>query len=398
MTRVLLLACLLSACFGRLLLAEPQLARLQSRHYVLQTDLPKSLAEDLAVRLDAMYEEYDRRFADFKPINPQVRFNVYVFSRRVDYMRLTGNRFPNTAGLFMSGRNILAAFLESQGRDELRRTLQHEAFHQFAHSRIGSELPPWLNEGLAQVFEEGIWSGREYWIGQIPPRRLRQLRRDMAEGRFVPLRRMLSMDQQQWQESMADRIRGNAQYNQAWAMAHFLIYDTDAQGKPRYRARLLRMLQEIRNGMDGQRAFVTAFSDNLDGFEARFREWAQRTEPTPAASQIENMRVLGDMMSLLATREQVPDDLQTLRQRLTETGFQVRYRLGAMEWTSDPDPTVYFRNLQGQLYSPEQLYFERRTGAPIDDVVCRPTDDVAIRLRFHQTGDQIESEILVSRR
>ena len=64
----------------------------------------------------------------------------------------------NTGGVFMSGRNLLASFLGDLGRDSLRRTLQHEAFHQFAHTVISPDTPVWLNEGLAQVFEEG--SGR----------------------------------------------------------------------------------------------------------------------------------------------------------------------------------------------------------------------------------------------
>ena len=46
-------------------------------------------------------------------------------------------------GMFLPGRNLLAAFLEGQGRQQLRRTLQHEAFHQFAYNAISPDLPIW---------------------------------------------------------------------------------------------------------------------------------------------------------------------------------------------------------------------------------------------------------------
>src|SRR6185437_8222678 len=118
-------------------------------------------------------------------------FEVYIFQKRADYVRFTEDRFPNTGGVFIPRRKLLAAFLENQGRDGLRRTLQHEAFHQFAFRAIGPELPIWLNEGLAQIFEEGIWTGSQFIIGQVAPRRVRQLDQDMREQRLTEFRKFL---------------------------------------------------------------------------------------------------------------------------------------------------------------------------------------------------------------
>src|SRR5690349_3900844 len=112
--------------------SDPNLHVLRSDHYRIYTDLDAALADDLSRRMDAMYDEYSRRLVDFHGGGEEKQFDVYLFNRRIDYMKFTDNRFPNTAGLFISGRDVLAAFLEGQGRDALRRTLQHEAFHQFA--------------------------------------------------------------------------------------------------------------------------------------------------------------------------------------------------------------------------------------------------------------------------
>src|SRR5436309_10317166 len=167
-----------------MLSAAPELRGLETRHYSIHTDLERALAEDLAKRMDAMFDDYCRRLQDFNP-DRRTKFEVYIFSRRVDYMKFTNNRVPNTGGVFMPGRNTLAAFLEFQGRDALRRTLQHEAFHQFAQSAIAPNLAPWINEGLATVFEEGIFMGRSFTLGQVPPRRVRQLQADMKNKRLI---------------------------------------------------------------------------------------------------------------------------------------------------------------------------------------------------------------------
>src|SRR5207247_116065 len=121
------------------------------------------------------------------------KFNVYLFARRADYLKFTGGRSNNTAGITIPELNCVAAYLETQGRDNIRHTLQHEAFHQFACSVIHKDLPPWINEGLAQVFEEGIWTGRSFLIGQVPQHRLRQLKYDISSQRVAPFKTMMAM-------------------------------------------------------------------------------------------------------------------------------------------------------------------------------------------------------------
>src|SRR5881396_318874 len=136
----------------------PGVREFKTVHYHIYTDLDPILAQDLGRRLDVMYEAYASRLRQFNPRGAEVpRFEVYLFRKQSDYLKLTGERLKNTGGVFMSGRNLLASFLDGQGRDALRRTLQHEAFHQFAHALLSPDLPVWLNEGLAQVFEEAVW-------------------------------------------------------------------------------------------------------------------------------------------------------------------------------------------------------------------------------------------------
>lgn len=375
--------------------ASGQMRQLQTRHYLIHTDLEVELAEDLGRRMDAMFDEYARRLAGFNP-PPMDRCTVYLFSRREDYARFTGQRFPNSGGVFMPSRNLLAAFLEGQGRDGLRRTLQHEAFHQFAHHAIGPNLPIWLNEGLAQVFEEGIWTGRQFLIGQVPPRRLRQLQDDLRAGRLIDFRTMLAMDDRAWRANLTSREMATLQYNQAWAMAHFLIYATDDAGRPRFRHRLLDMLQRVAQGQSADKAFIAAFSDNIPGFQDRFNEWASRLTASREATYIENQSILADLLIMLDGQGRRFTDIAAFRNFVMTGGYRVQYTKGHLQWTTD-DPAVYFRDATGRPLGQQQLFFDPRPVAPLPDLVCQ-VESMLLRTRFFESQGRIDYEVLTEPR
>ena len=55
-------------------------------------------SEDLATRMEAMFQQYSVRFGDFNPRKTDP-FEVYLFSKRKDYLTLTDNRASNTGGI-----------------------------------------------------------------------------------------------------------------------------------------------------------------------------------------------------------------------------------------------------------------------------------------------------------
>jgi hypothetical protein len=374
--------------------SPPQLRVLEVRHYRIHTDLERAFAEDLGKRMDAMFEDYSRRLADFNP-DRRTKFEVYLFAKRQDYLDFTRNKVPNTGGVFMPSRNTLAAFLEGQGRDTLRRTLQHEAFHQFAHSAIHPDLSPWLNEGLASVFEEGIFLGRSFTLGQVPPRRVRQLQADIKAKRLIPFRKLMEFSLEDWQVALSgEGTRGATQYNQAWAMCHFLIY-AGKPGEPTYRKRLLDLLNRIHSGQKTERAFNEAFSDNIDGFQQRFLEFARTLEPTPEASMIERQEILADMLIALSERGERFDGIGDFRRAMSLNRYRMSYTKGDVKWQTSSDSETYFQNLDGTPLRRDELYFDPRSGAPLEDVVLRAPRQIKLRTRFHQSGRKVEHEVLI---
>lgn len=365
-------------------------------HYRIHTDLPDDLAEELSKRMEAMYGEYERRFASFRPDDGQrPRLEAFLFRTQDEYVKFTDAKLKNTGGVYMPHRNLLAAFLEGQGRDSLRRTLQHEAFHQFAFNNISVNLPVWLNEGLAQMFEEGIWSGNSFSIGQAPPRRIRQLQADMNDRKIIDFQELLALTPEQWALNLTrDHDLGATQYNQSWAMVYFLVLSKGPDGKDKYRARLLNMLRLLHEGKDGDEAFRLAFSTNFRGFQDRFTEWAHGFKATEEATMIERQGVLGDLLYELEKRGKKFPDLFAFKRSAVTGGYRMHYAKGELQWDTDSNLSVYFADINGRAPPPEQLRFETNTAAPLPDIVCR-CPSYQLRTRFYQAGDKIEHEVLV---
>ena len=379
--------------------ASNELRVLETNHYRIHTDLDRSLAEDLARRMDAMYEEYARRLANFDVDRSGKKFDVYLFNRREDYLKFTGGRANNTAGITIPELNTVAAYLQTQGRDNLRHTLQHEAFHQFAHSVINNELPPWIDEGLAGMFEEGIWTGRAFLLGQVPQRRVRQLQADIATKRVVDFKTMMAMPLKEWNQSLEkDKVRGGTQYNQAWSMCHFLVY-AGADGHPKYRARFLDLLQRIHGNTPPMQAFEEAFSSNIDGFKTRWLQWAGDLQPTPEATLMERQDILADMLIKFLQENRRFNALDDFRDFLVSHGIRMQYSNGDLKWATDSDPRVYFRTLEGRGYNSGELYFDTRSGAPLPDLVLNSPGELKLRSRFYDLPHgEIEHELIVEGR
>jgi hypothetical protein len=392
--RPLAALCALLACSAVSRAAD--LRTLDTHHYRIHADLDADLIQDVATRMDAMYDEYSRRLSAFRPENDVPRLEVYLFRTQADYLRFTGEKLQNTGGVYIPRRNLLAAFLEGQGRDGLRRTLQHEAFHQFAYNVISPNLPVWLNEGMAQLFEEAVWDGTSFWLGNVPPRRLRQLKNDLAKVRLIDFTRMLSMTQDQWAENLgADGDLGATQYNQCWAMVHFLTFVQDEKGEPLHRKRLVNLLRLLHDGKDASAAFKEAFSPNIRGFQDRFCEYAKALEASPTATLIERQGVLADLLSELDKRGQRFASVAQFRKVAMAGGYRMHYTKGELSWESEKDLKVYFADIVGRPLGDRELYFEARVGAPLPDVVCRCAKELQLRTRFHRVGDRYEHEILV---
>ena len=145
-------------CLIVLLLAQfahaenpPTLPRYETKYYILYTDIPPQKAQEVALRMSKMAEEYHNRTRDFAGVI-STKFPFYLYRRYDDYVAAGG--LKGTAGLFNG--SALFAVAGERLDDRTWHVIQHEGFHQFAAAVIGGERPMWLNEGLAEYFGEAF--------------------------------------------------------------------------------------------------------------------------------------------------------------------------------------------------------------------------------------------------
>lgn len=363
------------------------LREIKTRHYEIHTDLEPGLVVDLSNRMDTMYEEYARRLSEFKPPADAARLPVFLFSKKADYDALTGNQAANTAGAFVyAGDNaFLAAYLQGQGRDKLRRTLQHEAFHQFAYFAISRDLPIWLNEGMAQFFEEGLWTGKTFWTGQVPPRRLWDLQEKIKQRKLVEFSKLLAITPDEWLKVLTGkREMGELYYEQAWSMVHFLV---DGNGGD-YRAKLFAFLKKLHAGQDADSAFNQAFSKNVQGFQDRYAQWIVNLQPTPEAKMINRQESLADLLLRIEPGANRFKDMSAYRHHVLR-----HFQKG--DGPSAQMPQTYFSDSSDRLYSERDLYFVPSPGGSLPDIVCRATPQFQFRTHFYPLNGKTEYEVLI---
>jgi len=313
----------------------------RSKHYRILSDLSADETRIYAEHLDLIYEEYARRLAGLEQQAPEVPF-VLMFAKERDYLEVLRNRYgvnaTGSGGMFFitPAGAALAFFTESLPRSRVLHVVQHEGFHQYAHSRFAGRLPPWVNEGLAEFFGEAIVVDGRVIVGQASAGAAASVRASVERGTTVPFLRMLTMDSEQWNANVRT---GSAavQYVQAWAMVQFLGWAENGRYQKPFEA-YLRMLH---GGVPSERAFVQAFGTNdIDSFERAWKDWAKGLEPTAFAGAAARLTFLAEGLRTLARDGIAPTSLEDALERLKERGFSVEVTIHGRTERVEPSPEI----------------------------------------------------------
>ena len=257
--------------------AAEKLTKYSTKYYILHTDLDKDMTRQAVVRITAMAEEYYNRTKSFAGrIN--TRFPLFLYKNRDDYLRHPGV-VAGSSGIY-NGRSLVAAAPRPGGS---WRVVQHEGFHQFAHKMIKGRLPTWLNEGLADYFGVGVWTGDGLVVGVIPQGSLMRVRSMIKNQKLMPLAKMLDMDQRDWNSQLKSQ-----NYLQAWSMVHFLVH---ADGG-KYQKALSSYIRDISRGKSSSAAFGKRFGRNVQAFQNRYVQWWSKLKDNPSAELYDRIKVM----------------------------------------------------------------------------------------------------------
>jgi hypothetical protein len=171
-----------------------------------------------------------------------------------------------------------------EATQHLFHTLYHEAFHaylaQFVYPVGDAEVPRWLNEGLAQIFETALVEAGEIRVGHADPCRLERVKTALRKGDLLPLTQLLRAGPQDFLIGHAgDQPISDRAYLSAWALAFYLAFDRHLLGTPA----LDRYVHALHGGADPVQAFRDLVGD-LSEFERAFHRYllGLRTDGTTA--------------------------------------------------------------------------------------------------------------------
>lgn len=330
MTFAIRLAVVIAIYFGLALPAHAQngLASFTSRRYVIHTNLTKTETRVFGKHMDRVYDAYVRKFSNIGLASKQDEpMPLYLFRTRDQYAtfcRRNGMNGANSGGMFFYRPHIhgLATYIQDRPLTETFSVLQHEGFHQFAFSHIGPRLPIWVNEGLAQYFEDGIFDNGKLYLDMANARRIDSVREAIRRGRTVPFDKMLSMTDEAWGRTLnTDAAAAGLQYDQAWSMVFFLATADDGKYVQPFRA----YLHDVAGGRDSNLAFQDAFkSRDVSPFENAWRAHALNVTPDALNIALHRLNFLGHALQFLHDNDIDPGhSMASVRDQLRRIGYRI---------------------------------------------------------------------------
>lgn len=277
----------------------PDMKRVEGQFHLLIHDLSDLEGAEVITRMEAMVREYQKRTRDFAG-RIQGKMPFILFRNENDYHAAGG--MEGTAGVF-NGEQLMAV----AGRGLTAgtwRTIQHEGFHQFASNVIGGELPTWVNEGLAEYFGEGVYTGDGFVTGGIPAFRLKRVQESIADKQFKSIDGMMRLSHEKWNAEMKSE-----NYDQAWAMVQFLAHADDGK----YQKAFSTFMISLSRRQPWARAWDEAFG-SAEGFEQRWNKWwnEQQGNCTPDVYAEAATRMLANYAARSISQKQAVSDVDAL--------------------------------------------------------------------------------------
>ena len=197
----------------------------QSPHFVVLTDSSEKQARHLAVQLEQMRSLFHILIPSATD-NPGSPIIVLALKDRKGFQSLEPEAYLakgqlDLAGYFMRApdKNYILLRLDAEGEHPFA-TVYHEYTHYIM--RKATFIPLWLNEGLAEFYQNTDIREKDVILGQASANDILYLR----QNRLLPLPTLLTVDHSS--PYYHDEQKGSVFYAESWALTHY-IEVTDKQ-------------------------------------------------------------------------------------------------------------------------------------------------------------------------
>jgi Flp pilus assembly protein TadD len=223
--------------------------QVSSAHFDVFTDAGERAGRDIAKHFEQVHGFFFQRFQT--GIDPTRKARVILFRNEKEYEAYRPNQF---AAAFYHPGEYRDFIVMNHSASELRPTGVHELTHLMVH-QLGTELPLWLNEGLAELYSNMEPRGAQMMVGRDIPGRMNAL----ATQQWIDLPTLLAVTQAS--PIYNDKSRAGIFYAESWKLVHMLHLH------PAYEAHLGDLVRGLAKG-DAAGAFRAAYGKSLDEVQA----------------------------------------------------------------------------------------------------------------------------------
>ncbi|HEY4380388.1 MAG TPA: DUF1570 domain-containing protein [Acidobacteriaceae bacterium] len=226
----------------------------RSAHFVVMTDAGERDGIRVASQFERMYQVFHTLFLTKGEESDPPIVVLAVKSRKgmetLEPEAYLGKGKVDLSGFFVraTDKNYILVRLDAKGERAFS-TVYHEYTHYML--RKAEWLPLWLNEGLAQFYENTDVEEKSTLLGRTNTERLRYLNRN----ELLPIATLLRINSES--PYYHDEQKGSVFYAESWALTHYLIVSDRMQGTHRIRD----YAQLLSHGEDAVTAAQHAFGD-----------------------------------------------------------------------------------------------------------------------------------------
>jgi tetratricopeptide (TPR) repeat protein len=232
-----------------------QWTEVSSSHFVVVTNASEKQARHILDQFERMRWVFQTLFPKLN-VDPPTPISVFAAKNGKTFQSVEPQAYLAKGQLLLAGY-----FLTSQDRNYILVRLDAEqehayatVYHEYTHLQYrsaGSWMPLWLNEGLAEFFENTDIHQKDVILGQPSVDQIMFLRQ---QG-LIPLPVLFKVDASS--PYYHEEQKGNIFYAEAWALTHFLMI-TDRENKT---DRLTTYLNLMAHHEDSVAAAGKAFGD-----------------------------------------------------------------------------------------------------------------------------------------
>jgi Tfp pilus assembly protein PilF len=245
--------------------------QLQSPHFTVVTDANEKQARHIADQFERMRWVFQTLFPKGN-VDPAAPIVVIAVKDKKGFQELEPEAYLakgqiNLTGFFLHGPDKNYILVRLDGQEEHPFAV---VYHEYTHVQLSSAaewLPLWLNEGLAEFFQNTDIRDKEVNLGQPSVGDLLYLR----QQRLLPLATLFKVDASS--PYYHEEQKGSVFYAESWALTHYLEMN-DKQMNTR---RLGDYVELLSKHQDPVTAAAQAFGDlqqlqkNLDAYVANAR-------------------------------------------------------------------------------------------------------------------------------